>query len=207
MKIIFLHGLGQNQNSWNETVKLLNCNFDTDCPNLFNTKIKNFTYDNLYKSLENYLSKYKEPINICGLSLGGMLALNYTINNPNKVNSLALIGVQYIMPKRLMQFQNFIFKFIPCKFFNKIGIEKKNVIKLTSSMINLNFKPYLDKIKCPVIVMCGTKDRINKTACINLSKILTAAEYTEITNSTHEVNKNNPQKLAEILNKFYNKIS
>lgn len=205
MKTIFLHGLGQNSDNWKDTVKLLGD--EADCPDLFNLKIENFTYDCIYKSLEKYLQKYKEPINICGLSLGGMLALNYAINNPLKVKSLAVIGVQYVIPKMLMQIQNLIFKFLPNKIFKSVGIEKKDAITLITSMLDLNFENELQKIKCPVIVICGEKDIVNKRIAVKLSQLLVNAEYKEIEKAGHEVNKNNPQQLAEILKEFYNKLT
>lgn len=200
MKNIFLHGLGQNSSSWDETIKLFS--YKTTCPDLFKMKIKNFKYDSIYKAVEKYLQKYNEPVDICGLSLGGILSMNYAINNPDKVNSLVLIGVQYVMPKYLMQFQSFIFKFLPNKMFSKIGIEKKDAITLVKSMTNLNFENDIEKIKCPVLILCGEKDKANKSACLRLSQLLPNAKYIEITNAGHEVNQDNPKQLAKILNSF-----
>lgn len=68
------------------------------------------------------------PFNICGLSLGSIIALQYTIENLEKVKSLLLIGTQYKMPKILLNFQNLIFKFMPNNIFKELGI--KNMILL-----------------------------------------------------------------------------
>lgn len=43
--------------------------------------------------------KFDEPIDWCGLSLGGVLALNYAIERPDKVKSLVLIATPYMIPK------------------------------------------------------------------------------------------------------------
>ena len=37
----------------------------------------------------------RQLLNLCGLSLGAVLALNYAIDFPKKVNSLILIAPQY----------------------------------------------------------------------------------------------------------------
>lgn len=47
-------------------------------------------------------------LNLCGLSLGVVLALNYIIDNPKKVNSLVLIAGQSEMPKALLKLQNIV---------------------------------------------------------------------------------------------------
>ena len=54
-----------------------------------------------------------EKIDLCGLSLGGILALNYAIDYPNKVEKLVLIGTPYRVPKVMFSIQNIIFKFLP----------------------------------------------------------------------------------------------
>ena len=64
------------------------------CPNLCEMlKGKDVTYSALYSSFAEYCNKLDEPINFCGSSLGGVLALNYAIENPMKVNSLVLIAL------------------------------------------------------------------------------------------------------------------
>lgn len=40
MKILFLHGLGQNRTAWGETIKLLNCK-DVNCIDVIPNNIEN----------------------------------------------------------------------------------------------------------------------------------------------------------------------
>ena len=44
-------------------------------------------------------------LNLVGLSLGGLLALNYAVQHPAQINSLVLIGTPYEIPKRLLKLQ------------------------------------------------------------------------------------------------------
>lgn len=202
ISMVFLHGLGQNSLIWKETINELDENLNIDHPDLFQLCDNEINFNNMYKALDKYLKKYIEPINICGLSLGGMLALNYTINNPTKVKSLALIGTQYCIPKYLMKFQNVIFSIMPQKAFKEMGLTKNDILSLTKSMINLNFEKDLGKINCPVLIICGEKDRANMKAAIQLSKILANSEYKVIPKSGHEVNRDNPQMLGKVLKQF-----
>ena len=83
----------------------------------------------------------------------------YVIEHAEKVASLVLIGTQYIMPKRLLKFQNMIFHLMPNRSFRKMGFGKKDFISLSKSMIDLDFQKDLEKINCRVLVLCGEKDK------------------------------------------------
>ncbi|MCC0673148.1 alpha/beta hydrolase [Clostridioides sp. ES-S-0145-01] len=204
MNSVLIHGLGQNSSSWNETILYMIEQDNVIClelPSFLNGE--NVAYSNLYNAFSEYCDNISEPLNLCGLSLGAVLALNYAIDNPRKVKSLVLIAAQYEMPKALLKLQNMIFRFIPEKSFNSMGMRKKDFIELTNSMTNLNFNEGLKNISCPVLVLCGDKDSPNKKATKNLAESITKAEIQFIKDAKHEVNIDAPKELAEILNDFY----
>ena len=51
---------------------------------------------------------------------------------------------------------------------------------------------------CPVLILCGEKDNVNKKAAIKLAEKLPNAKFATIENSGHEVNIDNPQGLAKV---------
>lgn len=205
MKYIFLHGLGQESSSWKNTISYIEKQIDIICPSLSDLLgHKNINYINLYDSFSDYCKEFSEPLNICGLSLGGIVALHYGIENPSKVNSLVLIGTQFKMPKTLLKFQNIIFRFMPNSIFKKIGFNKIDFINLSKSMMKLDFRESLNKITCPVLIICGEKDTANKRASLQLKEQLPKAEIIFIENAGHEVNIDTPEKLGKILSAFFN---
>ena len=204
MKYIMLHGLGQSSESWSDTVKVFNDDFEVLCPNLSDWLFGKIPcYDTLYRTLETYCEQFEEPLNICGLSLGGILAMQYAIEHPEKMNSLVLIGTQYEMPKYLLKMQNLIFRIMPCSAFEKMGFQKTDFINLCKSMTELNCKHELKKISCSVLVVCGDKDKINKKASLELQQQIENAEIAIIENAGHEVNTDNPTLLGQKLNVFF----
>ena len=208
MKNILLHGLGQTSSSWNNTVASMENKLDILCPNLFDLlQDKEVSYANLYQVFSEYCTGLSEPFNICGLSLGGILALEYVIKNPTKVNSLVLIGTQYTMPKALLKFQNIVFRFMPNRMFAEIGLGKKDFINLAKSMIDLDFQHELKRIPCPVLIVCGEKDMANKKASLQLNKQIPNTEITFIKNAGHEVNMEAPKELGQILNTFLDRTN
>jgi len=113
MNYIFIHGIGQdpsgivsNPSSWNEVISYLPKCKNTFCPDLFSYfNNKEANYENLYTSFVENCKNISEPLNICGLSLGGVIALNYAIDYPQKVNSLVLIGTPYKVTKLCLIFK------------------------------------------------------------------------------------------------------
>ena len=200
MKYILLHGMGQNASSWDKTISYLPDTAETACPELSNFFSEdNCNYNKMYSSFCRYCNSFSEPLNLCGLSLGAVLALNYAIDFPQKVSSLILIAPQYNMPKFLLKVQNVLFKFMPENRFKDIGLKKKDFITLTNSMMDMDLTSSLNKVNSPVVVICGEKDNVNKKAAIKLAGELPNAKFSMIDNSGHEVNVDNPQGLAKAM--------
>lgn len=205
MKYLYLHGLGQTSDSWNNVIKETKVAGDSISLSLNDMLTdKCATYDELYSALKKECDKYDDVV-LCGLSLGAVLALNYALDYPNKVKSLVLIAPQYKMPKLLLKLQNLMFKFMPASSFDSIGFKKEDFISLCASMAKLDFSHSLDNISCPVLVVCGEKDNVNKKAAKELVNHLKDANYLELLNAGHEANVESYNELALNLNKFYQK--
>ena len=208
MEKIFVHGLGQTADSWQQTVYHIKDNYEIICPDLaLMIKENEASYNKLYEKFSDICNKIKEPVNLCGLSLGGMLSLNYAVDNPEKINSLILIATQYKSPKKLLQFQNFIFKFIPDSKFLQTGLKKSDFINLCKTMMDLDFSQLLSNITCPVLVICGEKDKANKKASSYLAENLKDAVLKLIKGSGHEVNIDSPDELALEIQNFYDNLN
>ena len=103
MQRILLHGLGQAASSWQPTVERLAEPADVRCPALFDWLSGGPAgYDALYAGFSAYCRSFQSPLALCGLSLGGLLALQYAIEHPQQIHSLVLAGVPFHMPKRLL---------------------------------------------------------------------------------------------------------
>lgn len=205
MKNILIHGLGQNNQSWNNTVIYLKKNgIEPICPSLY--EITNNTllnYKNLYDSFSNFCNNQEEKVNLCGLSLGGILALDFAKECPEKVNSIILIGTPYKIPKALFKVQNLIFKMMPKRIFENMGCSKKGFITLVNSMSDLNISKDLNKIKCKSLILCGANDNVNMKSAKLLNNNIKNSEFKIISNSSHEVNVDNPKELSDIIYNFW----
>lgn len=206
--LILIHGLGQTPASWEKTISQPALSQEAIlCVDLIQLlKDKPVVYDNLYQAFSEYCLAMDEPIHLCGLSLGGILALQFAIAHPDKVKSLVLIGIQFVMPERLLKLQNIMFRFMPGHLFSKMGFQKKDFIQLSKSMLKLNFEQNLGKLACPVLVLCGEKDKVNKTAAVELERRIPDATLRFVEHAGHEVNVDAPEQLGVILSDFIRSV-
>lgn len=206
MKNLLIHGLGQGNNAWNTVKNELNMKgVSSSAPDLFElTKGKKLDYNSVYQAFSRLCDSYEDRLNLCGLSLGGLLALNYAIEHSEKVNSLVLIGTPFDIPKRLLKIQNFVFKLMPQSVFKNMGCSKKDFINLSNSMSDLNFMKAAAKLDCHALIICGSNDKANMDSAKQFHKAIKNSDLLVIEDSGHEVNKEKPNELANALRDFWN---
>jgi pimeloyl-ACP methyl ester carboxylesterase len=207
---VFMHGLGQTSSSWDDVLSQLETVDNPICPNiseLMKVDGNGVEYNSIYSSFSTKLNEESSPLSICGLSLGGVLALNFAVDYPEKVESLILIAAQYKMPKNLLKLQNIVFRFMPNSTFEKIGLKKVDFISLCNSMMAIDFSDSIHKITCPTLIVCGEKDKANLKSSMALASAIPNAELQMLEGVGHEVNIEAPEKLAEIISAFYLRIN
>lgn len=204
MPYILVHGLGQTAASWDQVVREMGLSEQSLCPDLPRLLQGNEpTYEGLYKAFCNYCETVPGMFHLCGLSLGAILALHYTIEHPDRVQSLVLIGGHCKMPKTLLKMQSVVFRCLPKSAFAQTGFEKKDLLRVTASMAELDFSSRLQEISCPTLVLCGQKDKANQKAAMEMGQAIPKAQWLLVADAGHEVNVHVPQKLAQMLRQFY----
>ena len=124
MVYILIHGLGQNETSWNQVESLLlQQKIKVRKVSLYQLlQNQDFTYENLFESFVQYCLQFQEKVSLCGLSLGGILAMDFAKAYPQHIQSLIVIGAPYKIPRLLFSIQNIIFHLMPQSTFKKMGI-------------------------------------------------------------------------------------
>lgn len=204
MKTILIHGSGHKASSWNEMISYMGNNNEMLCPNLselLNGKTADYT--NLYSAFAEYCNNINGQLHLCGISLGGILALNYALDFPDKVKTLVLIGTPHKIPKVMFAIQNVIFKFLPKSVFADMAFDKKDTFALGNTMKNLDFRNKVQNIKCPTLIICGKKDSANLKSAYYFEKNIENAKINIIEDAGHVVNEEKPEALANILNEYY----
>ncbi len=204
MKKILIHGLGHTAKSWTKTMSYMEHNTDILCPDLRSIlDKKEASYQNLYSSFAGYCSKTQGQIHLCGISIGGMLALEYALEFPDKIKSLVLIGTPHKVPKAALAIQTAIFRFLPQSVFKNMAFNKKDTFVLGNSMKQLDFTNRISTITCPTLIICGKKDKANLKSAHYLCQNMKNASLTIMEHTGHAVNEEAPKALAEALDGFW----
>lgn len=206
MKVIFLHGLGQTPSHWGETLAAMPDPVDAVCPPLRELLGEEAVYGGLYAAFSKLCGTYSAPVHLCGLSLGAVLALNYGLDHPERVGSLVLVGGQDRVPGGLLAVQNLLFHLLPPGLFAGTGFSKREVLRLSDSMRELDFRARLGEIACPALVLVGGRDGANKKAAVRLGAQIPGAAFSEVPGAGHAVNVEAPSALAEALCAFYRRV-
>lgn len=201
-RILFLHGLGQGPDSWRAVAERLT-GVDAVIPDLGAMLAGRADYLALRGALFAVCNAEKAPLHLCGLSLGGVLALAYAAHRPERVASLVLIGTPYTMPKRLLKLQDLLFAITPRTAFESLGLTKRQMRGLSLSMATLEIPALLPRVRCRTLVLCGEKDRANRKAARQLQEGLSNAAMQTIDGAGHEANREAPEALSAALAAFY----
>ena len=89
MKVIFLHGLGQDERSWKKVQEAL-VNVPTESLALFTRG--NESYQEIRQATLQHLQTQEQPFILVGLSLGGLLALDLADQALPHMKGLILSG-------------------------------------------------------------------------------------------------------------------
>ena len=201
-RILFLHGLGQGPDSWRAVAERLT-GVDAVIPDLGAMLAGRADYLALRGALFAVYDAEKAPLHLCGLSLGGVLALASAAHRPERVASLVLIGTPYTMPKRLLKLQDLLFAITPRTAFESLGLTKRQMRGLSLSMATLEIPALLPRVRCRTLVLCGEKDRANRKAARQLQEGLSNAAMQTIDGAGHEANREAPEALSAALAAFY----
>ena len=80
------------------------------------------------------------------------------------------------------------------------------MIRLCGTMAELDFRDSFCKVSCPVLIVCGEKDNANKKVSKELAGYLSDSCFHELVKKGHEANIESPEKLATVLQRFYDRI-
>jgi len=94
--LLLIHGWGMHGGVWSDVAKILASEFhvhSVDLPGYGYSKMEELGYSNELDSIVDELSSsFSEPLNVCGWSLGGQIALHWAAREPGKVRRLILVA-------------------------------------------------------------------------------------------------------------------
>jgi len=210
MQCVFIHGMGPGPSSWDGVIANIQevMPLDAVVINLWQLLDgKKITYDNLHTAFSEHLmslDNVKPPFNLCGLSLGGRLTLNYAADFPQNVASIMAIGTHYKTPPSQVRIQKWLFRLTPASAFANLGLPKKDMMSLCASLAEVDLSQKVKKISCTASILYGEKDsKLIKEAANYFVENIPNAKLGSVANAGHQVNIENPVELAQKIIEFF----
>lgn len=199
MKVILLHGLGQQADDYAALCHfLMEKGLEPEVVSLpFSANFQDMVYET-----RDRLQQVEEPFLLFGLSLGGVLGLALASDLPN-CYGLMVSGAQYSLKGNvLFDLQIAIMSLLPRTFYSKKGLDKQTLLALQSSMKGLDLTEQVTKISLPTLVICGSKDKPNLSASRQLKELLPQAQLVILEGGGHALNAEKPADLAGLFVEF-----
>ena len=204
MKLVFLHGLGQDAHSWQSVQDALSP-LPSDSFAIFSYPSE--SYQEAKERLTEYLQQESEPFILAGLSLGGVLALELSSQDLSQLKGLVLSGTQYKLKTNLLyRLQILLFRLIPKYVFEKQGANKQHMLQILTELKSLNLTDTAKTCPLPSLVICGSKDGANQASSKKLAKLLPKGHYQEIEDGGHLLNTQKPNELAQAIKEFLKNV-
>ena len=204
MKLVFLHGLGQDAHSWQSVQDALSP-LPSDSFAIFSYPSE--SYQEAKERLTECLQQESEPFILVGLSLGGVLALELSSQDLPHLKGLVLSGTQYKLKTNLLyRLQILLFHLLPKQVFEKQGANKQHMLQILTELKSLNLTDTAKTYQLPSLVICGSKDRANQASSKKLANLLPKGHYLEIVDGGHTLNTQKPNELAQAIKEFLKNI-
>ncbi len=238
--LIFIHGLGSSAQSWWILGKMLANKRRIIIPDLFHmsgfSEANNPVMDFLQhsESLVEFINSItNESVDLCGLSLGGWLALNLACTQPSMINKLILMNpagikinpfvlrdtLTFLSWKKFQKLYPGILKAFPYtgfpflsktakrSLFRNLKDERvKDLLKLTQEkhFVDDNLK----KINCPVLLLWGKEDKLlSNQIPIILSQKIKSISAKWVEGCAHVLSLEAPATCFNEIDKFLNLTS
>lgn len=143
-----------------------------------------------------------ERADLCGLSLGAMVATQLAADFPDRVRRLVLIAGQVRPPRTAMTMQSALMRLIPASRFADSGVSKDRLLRMLEAAREIDLTSALPRITAPTLVLVGSKDKANQPGARALADGIPGARMLVVEGAGHALNADAPGELVRLLEDF-----
>jgi 3-oxoadipate enol-lactonase len=154
--VVLLHGSGRAGRMWDPALGSLSGRWHVLAPDLpgFGRSDGPFTVAGAARAVRDTIAVQTAPVHLCGLSLGGVIAIRAAAQLGSQVASL---------PAALRRFRQLPGPLLP--FFSDVS-GRREWLRMLDELERTDLRGYLPRISAPALVVCGSRDwRAMPAAC------------------------------------------
>lgn len=205
MKIVFIHGIGQDESAWFPVIRQLNgLEALTYSYNDVIRDSKIPQYKHLRQDLQEYLSNMDEPYILCGISIGGKLVIDLANELGDLLKGIILVSTNYNEKKSASnKLKLGMMSVLPKKTFSKnIGLSKDQVMGVLSSVRDMDLSRQLTTFRKPTLIIVGSQDKSAVKAGREMTDLLLHHQLVVIPKGIHELNESHPEEIGREIQAF-----
>lgn len=204
--LVFLHGLGQTPQIWQDQVVSLPPGWRAAAPwlrGLKPTEKTTFTLAGATAGVDAELTQHGVPAaHLCGLSVGAMVALQYAVEAPAQVRRMVLVGPQVRPPKSVLRMQRWAMKVASSRRLAQQGLSKERMQQVLQVLSEADFTDQLSSVTAPTLVVCGEQDRANLPASRLVAQQIPDAKLILIPGAGQQPNVESPEEFNRVVYEF-----
>jgi len=200
--LVLLHGLGTGPEAWQPQIDALSADRTVLAPSLrFG---RNFTIEGEAARLG--AEAPEGQIDVCGLSLGALVALRMAFDRSDRVRRLVLCAGFSRLPLRYRLLQGAIGSaaaLVPaCARGELAGLDRPAIRAVFRAGRRFDVSTELARLTVPVLVLVGERDRANRSLSTTLAAALPDARLELLPGAGHVANVDAPEAFTAALRSF-----
>jgi 3-oxoadipate enol-lactonase len=167
--VVLLHGSGRASRMWDPALAGLSADWHVLAPDLpgFGRSEGPFTVAGAAQAVCGMIAVQTAPVHLCGLSLGGVVAVRAAAQLGSQVASLVVTGTPVVpgrdLPAALRRFRRLPAPLLPL-FSDVTG--RAEWLRMLDELEYTDLRGYLPQVTAPALVVCGSRDwRAMPAAC------------------------------------------
>jgi len=167
--VVLLHGSGRAGRMWGGALADLSASWHVLAPDLpgFGRSEGPFTIAGAAQAVSDMIAVQTAPVHVCGLSVGGVVAVRAAAQLGAKVASLVVTGTPVVpgrdLPAALRRFRRLPAPLLPL-FSDVAG--RADWLRMLDELEHTDLRGCLSQVTAPALVVCGSRDwRAMPAAC------------------------------------------
>jgi 3-oxoadipate enol-lactonase len=203
--IVLLHGSGRASRMWQPVLRDLSVGWHVLAPDLpgFGRSTGPFTVSGAAQLVGEMAAVQTAPVHLCGVSLGGLIALRVAARLGPQVASLTITGTPVVphrdFPAALRRFRRLPGPLLPL-FSDVAG--RREWLRMIDELEATDVRDYLPLITAPALVVCGSRDWRAVPAACELAKGIPAGRVWVAPHQGHNWPVISPDLFSKVVTDF-----
>ena len=204
--LIFLHGLGDTPQAWQDQVTALPAGRTAVAPWLRGSRpgqSVEFAPDAAADDVLGLLNTYGvDSAVLCGQGLGALVALTAAARSPQAVAGLVLTGTPGAPSASALRAQAAMMRLVPAATYRARGVDKKKLLVTLAQLATVDLASRLASVVAPTLVVCGSDDRAGLPLARDLVRRLADARLEVVAGAGARVPQEAPAAFSDLLYSF-----